>query len=75
MRLNAKHTIDMTIPRMARKYEIPVSHGLNVRMILIGVPSSGTPPIKINQENTIIDSAIFFHSYWASCVAEHKNRE
>ena len=42
--LNTKHVMAITIPMLARTYEMPVNHGLKVRMIFIGVPSGGGPP-------------------------------
>ncbi len=52
MMLNSKQTIANTIPSIARVSKTTMSSSLKVFVMLMGVPSGGTPPVLSMTSNT-----------------------
>ncbi len=52
MMLNSKQTIANTIPSIARVSKMTMSSNLKVFVMLMGVPSGGTPPVFSMTNNT-----------------------
>ena len=54
MILNSKQATAKTIPSNTRVLKITVSSSLKVFMMLIGVPSGGTPSVYYGQKSNIV---------------------